>query len=311
MKPDSTALSNRRNFIRQSALLLTGLPLIRLQRPFGLSLPGAASASHQARYQIGVSDLMIYKRQKIGAFALTHQIGAQGVEVDMGGLGDRPTFKSILSDPATCEAYLQEAEKYKLKICSVAKTGFYAQSFAKRPTWKRMIQDCLTTAQRLKVKTAFLPLGISCDLKKYPELRPVLIQRFREAGEMASNMGVVIGIETSLKAADERVFLEQIDSPGIKSYFNFANAVDNQEDICEALKTLGKDFICQIHGTNSDGVHLKEDPKVDLPAIKKTLDQMGWSGWLVLLRSRDQKDPKNVRYNFGANNDYMQSVFKA
>jgi len=303
---DSLKDNSRRNFIRNSALLLAGAAFSRKFE----QIRAIGNASDGQRFRIGVADLMIYKRQKIGAFSLTRQIGADGVEVDMGGLGDRPTFNSILSDPAMCQAFLNEAEKYGLNISSVAMTGFYAQSFARRPTWQQMIQDTLQTASRLKVKTAFLPLGISCDLSKYPELRPAVTQRLKTAGKMAADAGVVIGIETSLDATSERKLLEQIGSPAVKSYFNFANPVDHRLDICEELKILGKENICQIHATNSDGVHLSEDPKINMPKIKQTLEQMGWSGWLVLLRSRDQKDPKNVLYNFGANTKYMKSVFK-
>jgi hypothetical protein len=39
---------------------------------------------------------MILKRQKAGAFQLAREIGADGVEVDMGGLGNRPTFDNQL-----------------------------------------------------------------------------------------------------------------------------------------------------------------------------------------------------------------------
>lgn len=299
---------NRRKFIQNSAVLLAGMAFTR---KVGLLAPRAPAFDLSAsRYRIGVADLMIYKRQKIGAFELTSRIGAEGVEVDMGGLGDRPTFDSKLADPAVCRAFLEEAKKYNLEICSVAMTGFYAQSFAKRPTWQLMIKDCLNTAKHLNVKVAFLPLGITCDLRKYPELRPAIVNRLKEAGKMAADMGKVIGIETSLDATGERKLLEDINTSGVKSYFNFANPIDHNLDISSELKILGKENIVQIHGTNSDGVHISEDPKLNMPEIKKTLDQMGWSGWLVLQRSRDQKDPKNVLYNFGANSKYMKSVFE-
>jgi hypothetical protein len=45
--------------------------------------------------------------------------------------------------------------------------------------------------------------------------------------------------------------------------------------------------------------------------VKKTLDEVGWSGWLVLERSRDARDSRNVRKNFGANVAYVKSVFHA
>ena len=44
------------------------------------------------QYKIGLIDLMLLKRQKLSAFQLTKDIGADGLEVDMGGLGERETF---------------------------------------------------------------------------------------------------------------------------------------------------------------------------------------------------------------------------
>ena len=49
-----------------------------------------------AQYKVAVADIMILKRQKIGAIQLSKELGADGVEVDMGGLGDRPTFDNKL-----------------------------------------------------------------------------------------------------------------------------------------------------------------------------------------------------------------------
>jgi sugar phosphate isomerase/epimerase len=48
-----------------------------------------------------------------------------------------------------------------------------------------------------------------------------------------------------------------------------------------------------------------------MPAVKKTLDALGWSGWLVIERSRDARDSRNVRKNFGANTAYLKSIFQS
>jgi len=37
---------------------------------------------------------------------------------------------------------------------------------------------------------------------------------------------------------------------------------------------------------------------------------MGWSGWLVVERSRDANDVHNVKKNFGANTHYVKSIFQ-
>lgn len=253
---------------------------------------------------------MILKRQKPGAFPLAHEIGADGVEVDMGGLGDRETFDNQLARPEVRDQFLAAARAHRLEICSLAMTGFFAQSFAERPTVPRMIRDCVDTLTALDVKVAFLPLGVKGDLQKHPELRPAIVERLRMAGQMAADAGVVIGVETSLSAADEVTLLQEIGSPGIKIYFNFANAVKHGRDLCAELRTLGRERLCQIHCTNEDGVWLQHDPQIDLPRVKQTLDELGWRGWLVAERSRDAADPRNVKRNFGANVAYLKRVFQ-
>jgi L-ribulose-5-phosphate 3-epimerase len=110
------------------------------------------------------------------------------------------------------------------------------------------------------VKIAFLPLGVKGDLIKYPQLRPAIVERLKRAGAEAEKAGVVIGIETALDAKAEVKLLEDIGSPFIKSYFNFASALQNGRDLYKELRILGKEYICQIHCTDEDGVWLENNP---------------------------------------------------
>ena len=262
------------------------------------------------RYKVAVIDLMILKRQKLGAFQLTREIGADGVEVDMGGLGNRPTFDNKLLIDSVRQQFLGKAKELNLEIPSIAMTGYYAQSFCQRQEFIQSIEDCITTMKLMNVKVAFLPLGVQCDLVKKPELRDSVISRLKVAGKMAESAGVIIGIETALDAKDEKKLLEDINSSAIKSYFNFSNALKNGRDVSKELKTLGKKFIVQIHCTDVDGVLLKDNKRLDMKQVKKTLDKMDWSGWLVIERSRDAKEPNNVKKNFGSNTTYVKSIFQ-
>jgi sugar phosphate isomerase/epimerase len=265
----------------------------------------------QNRYRVGVCDWMILKRQRLGAFPLAKEIGADGVEVDLGPLGDRETFDNQLAKPEVRRQFLDAAKENGLAICSLAMSGFYAQSFAERPTVPRMIKDCIDTMKLMDVKTAFLPLGVRGDLVQRPELRPAIVERLKAAGPQAEDAGVVIGLETALDAASEVELLEEIGSPAIRSYFNFANALQNGRDLVAELRTLGKDRICQIHATDQDGVWLENNERLDMPKVRATLDELSWNGWLVLERSRDARDSGNVRKNFGANAAYLKRVFRA
>lgn len=278
-------------------------------------LAGCATTSVQTKntgkpYKVAVVDLMILKRQKLGAFQLTKDIGADGLELDMGGLGKRETFDNKLAIDSVRKQFMDKAKELNLEIASLGMTGFYAQSFPERPTAIKAVQDCINTMKQMNVKVGFLPLGIKGDLVKYPELRPVIVERLKEVGKRAEAAGVVIGIETALSATEEVKLLKDIGSPAIQIYFNFSNPLKGGRDLYKELEILGKNRICQIHCTNKDSVWLQNDPQIDMKKVKQTLEKMNWQGWLVIERSRDQKDPRNVRKNFGANTAYMKSIFQ-
>jgi sugar phosphate isomerase/epimerase len=283
--------------------------LVALSTAFN-SCATAQSSNNKQRYKVAVCDWMILKRQKLGSFALAAEIKADGIELDMGGLGNRPTFDSKLGDPIERQKFLDKSKELNVGISSIAMSGFYAQSFAKRETIVPMIEDCVKAMKDMKVKVAYLPLGTESDLVKNPELRPVIIERLKWAGKQVGKIGGVIAIETSLDATEEKELLEEIDSKYIKSSFNFANAVDNGRDIVSELKILGKKHLAQIHASNTDKVWLENDTAIDMPKIKTTLDEMKWSGWLIVERSRDVTQVHNVKANYGANVAYLKRIFQ-
>jgi sugar phosphate isomerase/epimerase len=297
---------SRRRFLGAAAAMLAAGGLGGVQAL--AADPKTTQPNH--RYRIAVCDWMILKRQRLGAFQLTKDIGADGLEVDMGGLGERETFDNQLAKPEVREQFLAKARELDLEICSLAMSGFYAQSFAERPTVPRMVRDCTDTMKAMGVKVAFLPLGVRGDLVKHPELRPAIVERLKAAGAQAQTAGVVIGIETALSAKDEVKLLADIGSPAIRSYFNFANALQAGRDVLAELRTLGRERICQIHCTDEDGVWLENNKRLDIPAVKKALDEMGWSGWLVIERSRDAKNSRDVKGNFSANARYLKKLFQ-
>jgi sugar phosphate isomerase/epimerase len=269
-----------------------------------------AVANRIPRYRIAVCDWMILKRQKLGSLALAKEIGAGGVEVDMGPLGDRDTFENQLARPEVRQAFLARAAELQIEICSLAMSGFYAQSFAERPTFARMVEDCIETMKAMKVRTAFLPLGVQGDLAKRPELWKPIVQRLKAIAPAAEKAGVTIGVETSLPAREEARLLDETGSRAVRSYFNFANALQAGRDVNQELRQLGRERIGQIHCTDEDGVWLQDNSRLDLVQTKRTLDEMGWTGWLVVERSRSAKDPRNVKWNFSANVAYLKKIFQ-
>ena len=262
------------------------------------------------KYKIAVCDWMILKRQKLGEFERTAKIGADGIEIDMGGLGNRPTWDNKLLNPVERKIFLDKLKEYHLEFSSLAMSGFYSQSFPTRAGVERLIDDCINTMNLIGVKTAFLPLGVEGDLVKHPERRAAVVERLKMAGKKAEAAGVIIGIETSLDAAGDIALLNEIGSPAIKVYYNFQNPLRAGRDLYNELKMLGKERICQIHCTDTDGVWLENNTRLDMHKVKETLDEMGWSGWLVIERSRDANRVRDVLGNYGANTRYLKSIFQ-
>ena len=269
-----------------------------------------AQTEEGERYKISVCDWMILKRQKIGAFELARELGADGLELDMGSLGKRDSFDNKLREPHFQQLFKEKAKEFDIELSSIAMSGFYAQSVVDRSNYLDLIQDCLETMKVMDVKVAFLPLGIEGDLVKRPEARPEMVRRLKTIGDMAAKDGLTIGIETSLDAKGEIELLKEINSPGIKIYFKFQNPLEAGRDVYEELRTLGKDNICQIHCTDTDGVTLPYNERLDMYKIKEILDEMGWSGWLVVERSRDANDVRNVKGNYSTNVAYLKKVFQ-
>lgn len=274
------------------------------------AMPLAAQPA-AGRYRIGVCDWMMLKRQKLGEFALARQVGAEGVEMDMGPLGNRVLFDNQVRQEATMRRFRHVADSVGVLVPSVAMSGFFAQNLLKRDNYLDLIDDCLHTMRDFGARVAFLPLGGSgSDWTRKGAVRKELVGRLREIGRRASVAGVVIGIRTGMDAKADARLLKEIGSDGIKIYYNLQDAVDNRRDVCKELKRLGRGRIVQIHASLTDSVTLDRDPRIDLHKVKRTLDEMQWSGWLVVERSRDVSRVRDVKYNFSTNVAYLKEIFK-
>lgn len=274
--------------------------------------PQSGNSVKKQRYRVACCDWMLLKRQKLGEFQRSKEVGADGVELDMGPLGKRVLFDNQLRSERQLDKFREASGQSGITICSMAMSGFYAQNFITRSNYKALVYDCLNFMGKFSgVKLAYLPLGGCGNHWQQPGAdRDTLVARLRWAGDVATLRGMTIGIRTGLSAADDIKLLKEIGSRGIKIYYSVQDAVENGRDIPSELQQLGRKRIAQIHISNTDGVHLRDDSAVDMPAIKATLDKIGWSGWLVVERSRDKNRVRDVVYNYSDNVAYLKQIFQ-
>jgi sugar phosphate isomerase/epimerase len=277
-----------------------------------LSLFGTEALMAQ-EYKVGVCDWMILKRQKLGEFDLARQLESDGVEMDMGGLGKREMFDNKMRDDKEAAHFKSVADSLGIEIGAIAMSGFYAQDLTKRDNYMALVEDCFDTMGKMgDVKVAFLPLG-GCgnDWPKDKAKRAIIVKRLRAIGEAAKARGKRVGIDTPLDAKGNLKLLKEIKSDGIAIFYKWQTIVENGWDIVKDIKKLGARNICAIHASNTDRVWLRNDSTINVPLIKKALDEMGWSGWLFVERSRDVKMVRNVKMNYGANVHYLKSIFNS
>lgn len=272
----------------------------------------SATGTFSQQYRVAACDWMMLKRQKLGEFQLARDIGADGVEVDMGPLGARVLFDNKLREEPDRTKFRHTADSLGVLVPSMAMSGFFAQNLLKRDNYRDLTADCLQTMRHMGATVAFLPLGGSGHAWQCPDSTAYgeMADRLHDMGQMAAAEKITIGIRTAMGADFDVAFLKRINSPGIKVYYNLQDAVDQHRDVCHELEQLGRERICQIHASLTDSVTLDRDPRIDLHAVRRTLDRMGWSGWLVVERSRDAQNVRDVRGNFSANVRYLKEVFK-
>lgn len=278
-----------------------------------LLLLAATDVAMAQQYQVGVCDWMILKRQKLGEFSRAQEIGADGVELDMGGLGNRAAFDNQLRDPEQAALFRHVADSLGVKIGAMAMSGFYGQSLAKKDSYREMATDCFNTMDLMgSGPVVFLPLGGSGnEWTTDKTLRKEIVKRLHEMGEMAKARGKIIGIDTPLDAKGNLKLLKEINSDGVKIFYKWQTILENRWDLLKDIKALGAKNICAMHASNTDGVCLRDDKQVDVPSIKALLDQMKWSGWLFVERSRDTTMVRNVVANYSNNVNYLKSIFNS
>ena len=295
--------------------LMVGIYALLTAWPSGLWAQFMYASNQQAgeqRYRVAACDWMMLKRQKIGEFQLAKDIHADGVEMDMGPLGQRPMFDNKLREAHFQQLFRHTADSLGIQVPSMAMSGFYAQNLLKRDNYLELIQDCLQSMDVMGARVAFLPLG-GCgqEWKQKGAEHTEMVTRLRRIGDEALKTGKVVAIRTGLNAKQSRCLLKEVNSPGIRIYYNLQDAIDQHLDPCKEMKKLGAKNIAQIHASLTDSVTLDKDPRIDMHRVKQTLDKMKWSGWLVVERSRNAQDVKNVRGNFGTNVAYLKRVFQS
>ena len=230
------------------------------------------------KFKIGACDWSIGKDSDPGAFQVARAIGLDGIMVNMGSLEN----DLHLRQPDLQEVYLKESARTGISISSLALGELNNTPFKSDPRTEQWVSDSIDVAHQLHVPVILLAFFSSNDLRGDQAGKNEVIRRLRKLAPKAEQLGVTLGIESYLNAAEHLEIIEKVGSNQVKAYVDFRNMADAGYDVLREVKQLGKDNICELH-IKENGFLLGEG-SIDWRRIFETLYQMNYygDGWMQI-----------------------------
>ena len=255
----------------------------------------------QRRFKIGACDWSIGRGGQLGALELAKQIGLDGVQVSFG----QPGGEFDLRSEAIRRQYEQAAAEHGVEIASLAMGVLNSIPYASDKDAERWVEECVEVMPKLRQKIVLLAFFGNGDIKDKPELQAEVIRRLKRVAPQAEKAGVVLGLETWLSADEHLRILDAVGSPAVQVYYDTANMEKQGYDIYREIRQLGRERICEFH-CKENGFLLGEG-RVDFRRVKDAMDDIGYSGWLVIESAVG--DGRSVQDSYVHNQKYLRSVF--
>jgi len=255
------------------------------------------------RFKIGACDWSLGKYSDPAAFDVAKQIGLDGVQVAMGTARDEMHLCKV----EVQNAYREAAKRTGLEIASLGLTETNRVPLKSDPraaNWlDKSIDVCRALGLTICMPACFGPGNL--NMKNTKEIDH-LVRVLKDVAPKAEKAGVVIGLESYLSAEENMTIIDRVGSPAVKVYYDVGNSTDKGRDILQEIRTLGRrKLICQFHA--KDGRHMLGKGRIDFKQVRRAIDEVGFSGWIVIEAAR----PHGLIPDYQAHCKYLRSIFPA
>ena len=238
-------------------------------------------AAPEARgFKIGACDWSLGKGSDLAAFDVARQIGLDGVQVSLGSLED----EMHLHRPKMQKAYRRKAKQTGVGMASLALGELNRVPLKSDPRaakWLAASVDVCKALGMTVIMPAFFGDG-ELDMKNTKEIDRV-VEVLKEIAPNAEKNKVIIALENRLSAEDNLKLIERVGSPAVQVYYDTGNSHYQNRDIYKEIRTLGK-LISELHV--KDGRNKLSQGPIDFREVRKAIDAMGYSGWIILESAR-------------------------
>jgi len=291
-----TPLLSRRAFVQGSLAVVGAAALGRVVR-------AADAPAAKAGFRLFACDWTIQKTCSPDAFELAARIGLDGVQVDFGRLKEGVTTLPLF-DEAHQDRILAASAKHGVAISSLAMGVLNNVPYKSEAATEQWVRDAVGVMRRMKVRVTLLAFFSKGDLVDDEMGLAEVIRRLQKVAPAAADAGVVFGFESWLKTPQLERILDEVNSPGLRVYYDVGNMQKVGEEVGAAIRRLGRERICEIHLKDYDDLYGKGS--MNFPNVRTALDAIGYRGWLGI---EGVKTPLGVEPSIRYDVDYLRPIF--
>ncbi|MDQ3213448.1 MAG: sugar phosphate isomerase/epimerase [Acidobacteriota bacterium] len=228
------------------------------------------------RFSIGACDWSVGMRGRTGALALAKQLGLDGAQVSMGSVEN----DLHLRRPDVQRSYRDAAEASGTRVAGIALDVMNQVPYKSDPRAEQWVSDSVDVASALGVRVVLLAFFERGDLRNDADGQAEVIRRLKRIAPRAEERGVILGIESWLSAVEHLRIIDAVGSKNVQVYYDVANSTQMGYDIHAEIRQLGRERICEFHAKENG--FLLGQGRIDFAALRKTMDAVGYSGWIQI-----------------------------
>jgi sugar phosphate isomerase/epimerase len=255
------------------------------------------AAPAQRGFKIGACEWSLHKSDP-SCMAVAKEIGLDGVQVNMGGLGN----KMWLRQPEVQKAYLDAARQNGVEIAGLAMgelNNIPLKSDLRAAVW---LVDAVDVGKAIGVKVILVAQFSKGDLLGDQPGIDRTVEVLKEVAPRAERAGVILGLENYLSAPANLDIVRRVGSPAVQVYYDVGNSTDKGYDIYAELRLL-KGQLCELHFKDAD--YLLGKGRIDFAKVRAALDEIGYRGWLQI----EAAAPNGLIKDYQANLAFLRSLF--
>ena len=292
--------STRRTFLKTAAVGATGATIgaATLTLPFHYLF----GQETERKYKVGICDwdLRGYAANP-ECFAVAKELGFQGVQVSYTLDGQF----TLDNNKENRRLFKDAAKESNMEFASLAMGLLNGRPFAREADAEQWVSDCLDAMDDLEVDRVLMAFFSEGDLVNKPDDRKSTVEKLKRLAPKAEKLGKILAVESYLNAEDHLRIIDAVGSDAVKVYYDVQNSTNMGYDIFKEMELLGRKKLISE-------VHLKDDKKrlenstIDLKRVRKILDEVEYSGWLVV-ESSVEGDWKESQ---AANAKFVRNLFE-